>query len=61
MLKNSFYSGQMLWIANNLGMVLRVLILTALVLSFLFAPHVVLADPIMGGSVGKAAKGILLP
>ena len=52
MSKFGFNGKQLVWVVSNLGMVIRVLFLLALVISFLFIPHVVLADPIMGGSVG---------
>ena len=60
MFKYAFNKPQLVWIANNLGTVLKVMILMALVISFMFNPDVVLAEPVMGGSVGRAAKTINL-
>ena len=62
--KFRFNGDQLAWIACNLGMVVRVVIFLALVVTFLFIPHEVLAQPSMGGSVGSMAdvmKGIQLP
>ena len=62
--KFRFNGEQLAWIASNLGMVVRVLIFVALVVTFLFIPHSVLAQPSMGGSVGSmvdVVKGIKLP
>jgi len=58
MSKFGFNGKQTMWVASNLGMVVRVLILLVLVISFLVIPQVVLAEPAMGGSVGAVINGM---
>ena len=56
-----FNQRHFVWIANNFGTIVKVSILLALVAALFINPNIVLAEPSMGGSVGKAAKEILLP
>ncbi|HKZ43937.1 MAG TPA: hypothetical protein VJZ78_02755 [Anaerolineales bacterium] len=48
------YQQKLLWLTKNSGTIIRVLILLVVITAALINPDIVLADPVMGGSVGRS-------